>query len=854
MNGLAYSGSNGNYYFYTGANPDTLQPLVTEVAPGNGATNIGVNAIVRVTFNKVIDTVTVNPTTLSLASGGNPIPYTFTFDSTNTINITPQAPLPGSANVTVSLTNGVTDDAGNALTPLSATFTTSAGPNFTLPTIISSTLAAGDTNVPANSVFTFAFDRPMDTRTFVSGNNVYIYDEYLGTYVPVTLSFGAGSTQVTVTPASPLAADRSYYVEICSVEDLTGNTSGCYQYSFTTTLLAASGGPQVLKATPLDNATGVAVNFQPDIQFDRPIARTSIGGVTLTTSGVPVPYTPTFSTGDTIVTLAPNSILQPNTAYVLTISGVTDQAGNAMSGSVVRHFTTSTGIDLVAPRVVSVTPVANSITGTNPVLRMTFNEPVDPIRSSGAYLYNSNTGTDVPGTVVGFSADWMSMTLTYPGQLNPGTPYTFYGGTIYDLAGNTVGAGSDSFTTGAGSDTSPLTVVGSTPLAGSVGIPINPLISLQMSQPVNPTSLTASSVTLLPAAPGTLQLSTDGYTLTYALTGTLANNTTYAISASGFSDVNGNLVTPFSSSFTTSAVKDTAAGTITLTTPAPNSTNVSVSTPITVALSAPVDPLSVVPNAFEVYAGSNRVAGTIAIGSNGGSLTFTPDSQLPPTTTISIYVGYNASLKDLAGNTFSYLYNAQFKTNSTVDTTAPYVISATPANNAMSVGPKAVVTLAFSESINPSTINAQNFALFNGYQNLNAGVSVSSDNSTVMLSATLPYGATITVNVNQNVQDLQGNALAAAFISTFTTIPKPLTATPSVTQIRPGSGATGVPLNSVITLYTTAPVNPATVGGALSVSQNGALIGGTTAVSSDGQSIVFTPTNSLAQERLNRSS
>jgi len=60
--------------------------------------------------------------------------------------------------------------------------------------------------------------------------------------------------------------------------------------------------------------------------------------------------------------------------------------------------------------------------------------------------------------------------------------------------------------------------------------------------------------------------------------------------------------------------------------------------------------------------------------------------------------------------------------------------------------------------------------------------------------------------------------LAAPFIASFTTVAQPITFNPSVIQLRPANGATGVPLNSKISLYLNASMDPATVAGALFIS------------------------------------
>ena len=67
------------------------------------------------------------------------------------------------------------------------------------------------------------------------------------------------------------------------------------------------------------------------------------------------------------------------------------------------------------------------------------------------------------------------------------------------------------------------------------------------------------------------------------------------------------------------------------------------------------------------------------------------------------------------------------------------------------------------------------------------------------------------------------------------------TTRPSVVNQRPGNGATGVAVTSGITLFVSEALNPATVSGALHVSQNGQLVTGTVNVTNNGQTIQFAP-------------
>jgi hypothetical protein len=202
-------------------------------------------------------------------------------------------------------------------------------------------------------------------------------------------------------------------------------------------------------------------------------------------------------------------------------------------------------------------------------------------------------------------------------------------------------------------------------------------------------------------------------------------------------------------------------------------------------------------------------------------------------------------LADEAGN-LGYSSISTFTTASTVDNTAP-TVAITPANGTTNAGRNTPVVLTFSKSINPTTITAGSVNLLNGDVPLNPATSISRDNRTVVLNynnAALPAGATITVTATHLITDLSGNALADT-TSQFTTSSAVLTSAPTVISTRPGGGATSVPTSTVITLFTSAPMNAGTIPGALHITQNGALVSGTTTVGSNGQSIVFTPGSAL---------
>ena len=74
------------------------------------------------------------------------------------------------------------------------------------------------------------------------------------------------------------------------------------------------------------------------------------------------------------------------------------------------------------------------------------------------------------------------------------------------------------------------------------------------------------------------------------------------------------------------------------------------------------------------------------------------------------------------------------------------------------------------------------------------------------------------------ITDLSGNGLASTFTSSFTTATNPTSGAFSVTSANPTYNASGVPTDTLLTLYTNEPVNPATLPGNLVVTDRKSVV------------------------------
>ena len=347
-NGLAAPSPGLN--FTTGSTGDSAALTVKSLAPPNGAKNIGTNAGLNVVFNKAVNPITVTGSTIQLSGGGTTeVPSSISFSPDYTVvNIVPQAPLPPSTTMTVTV-NGVQSVSGFKVTPQTSTFTTLSGPDLTAPYVISSSVTSGEANVPVNAVFTMQFNKPMNLNTFnpatvCVGPYPYWWYGYCYTPVSATMSFSADMTTVYLVPSSNLGVGTQYYLSSSGTQDLSGNPQTGFAASFTTSFVSNATAPGVVNTNPDDGLTLVPTNTSVQVLFTEPIQPTSIGQVTLKAGSTPVTVVPSFLNGNQTLVLAPAVPLLPATGYTLSISGVQDNAGNEMTSTTTANFTTGPGI------------------------------------------------------------------------------------------------------------------------------------------------------------------------------------------------------------------------------------------------------------------------------------------------------------------------------------------------------------------------------------------------------------------------------------------------------------------------------------------------------------------------------
>jgi Bacterial Ig-like domain/NHL repeat len=175
-------------------------------------------------------------------------------------------------------------------------------------------------------------------------------------------------------------------------------------------LLACGGGgggggggtaPTVVSTTPANGATSVAVSTTVSVTFSLAMDCSTFTSTSffVETGGTPAPGS--IACAGATATLTPSPALSAGTTYTATVqAGVKSTSGVALAAGVTFGFTTAGGGGVGAPTVVSTVPADGAtdvaITST---LTVNFSEAMDCTTLTSSTLFESESGTPVPGII-----------------------------------------------------------------------------------------------------------------------------------------------------------------------------------------------------------------------------------------------------------------------------------------------------------------------------------------------------------------------------------------------------------------------------------------------------------------------
>jgi methionine-rich copper-binding protein CopC len=566
----------------------TIAPTVTAQTPAGGATGVARNASPTVTFNESIQSTSI---TLSLTGPGNvSVPGAVSYsDTTHTATFTPSVWLAGNTLYTVTLSSA-TDAAGNSIAgPTSWTFSTIPA---VLPAVVSEIPTINGSNVALGSTISATFN-----EAIVPATATFSVIDPSNATVPGSIAYNASTFTLTFTPTSALVAASNYTVSVSGVQDPAGDMMVTpLTWSFST--VPAQPSPlQIIAQTPAPNATGVSIQTAVTVVFNESILPSTLTFVLRDQKANPIAATVTYDDTTHTATLTPTAPLTTGRSYNAIASDAQDLAGNLMD-----HYSWVFTAQLPGTGPFSVWPPSATPVSPN---------DSDPASTEVGVKFRS----DAAGVITGLRF--------YKGAQNTGVHI----GHLWSSTGVLLGTATFSGESATGwqqvNFATPISVNANTTYVASYLAPVGHYAE-------DDNFFSASGVDNVPLH--ALKAGVDGINGVYLHTTTGAFPTQDFLSANFWVDVVFDSATPL-------------GPTVTATTPAAGSTNISVSSTITATFSVGVVASSI---SFSVLDATNTaIAGSVTYNSTSQTATFTP---LTPLSASTSYTATINSATDLNGN------------------------------------------------------------------------------------------------------------------------------------------------------------------------------------------------------------
>jgi YD repeat-containing protein len=802
---LDLSGNAANFFystFTTGTGTDTTAPVVTMVTPQNGATGVGTNAVVVLTFSKSLNSSTINANSIALLANGSAFATSISFSADNLVVALQGYGLPASTTITELVTNGVTDLSGNALASFQSTFTTAPSVNPSAPTVVSQRPGNGATGVPLNANVVLYLSEAMNassvqTALQVSQNGVLV----------------AGTTQVTdngqvvqFTPSAPLQSSALVQVFLTSAAQSAGGVSvNNYQASFTTAPNASATAPMVVSTSPANQVAGVSTAVVIDFAFNEPLDPNALlpDTVVCSQNGTWFQTGVSLLDGATLLQVTPRLPLAPNTAiYCLLgsgIQGVNGQALSALSSNAL-SFTTGAGPDTVMPMILTASPPNGATNvGDNAGVEMVFAKPTNPLTVNSSSIQLSAGGAPISAGSISFSNNNQTVLMVPSAPLPDGTQITMTISGVTDVAGNAVPAQTTQFTTGTGPDVVPPAIVSASPFQNAQNVPLNSIVALQMSQPVNPATVNSSTLTLVNSsngqtALGTYSVSADGLTITFVPGAPLAAGTGYYVNfaGTGIADLAGNQLSSSPLFFTTGTTVSTTPPQVMGVSPANGTSAVPINAQVVIQFNEPVDAAKLSGVTLSGGSGAANVSQSLTGGNQ--KLILVPAVPFSPGTVYTLTI---AGVQDLTGNVLSSPVIATFTTGTGADLIPATVVAVNPAANATGVSANAAETVTFSKVIDPLTVTTGSMQLIpvGTYIPVAGTVSSSGGSATFAPNEPLDLMTQYMLQLTAGITDVEGQSLSGTLSFYFTTTGQGTPAgSPIIASVVQASGFAGTPV------------------------------------------------------------
>jgi hypothetical protein len=647
----------------------------------------------------------------------------------------------------VSASPGVCDLAGNCIGGWSSV---RAGfdPATTPLVLREASMKDGQTAVPVNVRFALLFDRPIGSDALRAVRLMRGSEQ-----IPLTGWTATQDGRVTFGPDTPLDPNTAYEWVIEGLTDASGNAlSNPRTVRFTTGEQYDVSSPTARLRSMSKTTLRVAVSEPLDLTSLATIA-TPLTRRDTRLGQVAVPADVVWSEERLELTHTAKNDLAPGVEYSVNVAELRDLAG------------------LRSGVAVTATPIENP--DANPV-KVTFQPPDGSTGvPTNAGVYVSYSRGVVPGAVRLYQDGVLVATTTPPNaavtrtspawQLRPSTEYRMESDGFRDVYDMEIPAASATFTTGAGSDGTSLTLVSTSPANNEAGVPPSTPWQFTFNKPLSPISVFLEGIYSTRQMPFRTTTSVDREKLTIAATpmwpaASTISTTLYPVGRYGVPTVTdwaGNrLRLQTTVTFRTAAINEPDAPVLEAAFPPSGTTIPGGESTVTLRFSKPV---MITDDGLQIYYGAERVRLSGVYGSVGVDMRTLTYTLSPPENSRVTIVG-TADIRDNADNPGAP-FVLEYPTGERLPSGSPRCDLVEP-KPSVTIPANSTFMIRFDRPMVAETVQ-QAFRVTQNGENVAGTMAVLEDGRAFRFtpSAPLPAGAAVRIFVLPVAVDLQGQKM-----------------------------------------------------------------------------------------------
>lgn len=377
-------------------------------------------------------------------------------------------------------------------------------------------------------------------------------------------------------------------------------------------------------------------------------------------------------------------------------------------------------------------------------------------------------------------------------------------------------------------------LVSTVPAEGARGVALTASLSLVFSEPVRRDTLVLHSEPALP--PGKLEWGAEDTSVAFVPSLPLAPSTHYTVEVEAVGAGGYLLWGQRSLSFETGPALERDTFVLTRSSPANGATGVSPTGDVLLSFSRPVDLAAL---SLKLHPRGELVS--TAIEEDGRTLRCVPREPLAARTDFDLVI----RARSVDGALLAEPTRIHFTTGPAQPTVRPTVVATTPTDGMRLVLVTTAISVGFSEVMDKASVEGAmgftpSIACAGRWKWNPQGTGMS-----CLPPSPLAFDTAYQVTIADRAKNASGVTLAAPAVFRFTTVPNGPPPPPSVVEVSPGQGATGVPREGAVQLGFSEPMDAAATQEAFRITSP-AGVTGSFSWSSDGSGVTFLPATPFA--------